>query len=199
MQRNISHTFIKQISLTIQLILLILIPTLLQAANSNPSYDNIPITPNTWQEVDLAYHDSINGRAYPGSIQLLRPVTWLKRHGMHRVDNKVTLSITEFGINDIHAYVTTIKPTTLNTTNVDWSKQKSHPVIGKFKRYTPIVRTYTFKNLTTGVISTIHTTPNHPFYVKNKKAFVPIENISSNDELISFDGQKIELLCFKGK
>ena len=166
---------------------------------ATPSYDLIPIMPKTWEEVDLSYHDIIDGKSYPASIKLLRPVAWLKSHGMHNLGSNVTLSIPEFGINAIYTQVTAIKPTTLNTANVDWSKHGTRPVIGKFKRYAPIAKTYMFKNLTTGKVSTVNATPNHPFYVKNKKAFVPIQDVSSSDQLISATGQKIELVCLSGK
>lgn len=157
------------------------------------------MTPKTWQEVDLAYYDNIKGKSYPASIQLLRPITWLKHHGMHQVGKRVVLSISEFGINQIQANVTAIKPTTLDTSVIDWSKQVSRPVIGKFKRYASIVKTYTFKNLVTGKLSTINTTPNHQFYIENKKAFIPIDNVTATDKLVSEAGQPIRLLCFSGK
>jgi len=130
MQRSVFSAFIRCAFILTLTALLFSITTLAQASDKNPSYDNIPITPKTWQEVDLSYHDIINEKSYPASIQLLRPIAWLKSHGMYKVGNNVTLSIPEFGINAIHAHVTAIKPTTLNTANVNWSKRDTRPVIG---------------------------------------------------------------------
>ena len=195
MQSSAFSAFIRCIFILILTLLLFSLTPLAQAADKNPSYDNIPITPKTWQEVDLSYHDIINGKSHPASIQLLRPIAWLERHGMHKVGNNVTLSIPEFGINAIHAQVTAIKPTRLNTSNIDWSTRDTRPVIGKFKRYAPVVKTYRFRNFSTGKVSIVHATPNHPFYVKNKHAFVPINKVSMHDDLVSDSGESIKLLC----
>ena len=152
-------------------------------SSSEPGYDHVPITPKTWEEVDLSYFDMINGDPYPGSIQLLRPIKWLHLHDMDKVGNVVTLSIPEFSVVDVKAQVVGIKPTKLDTRGVDWTKMRSSPVIGRFQRYAPIVKTYTFRNLTTGKISTVDATPNHPFYVKNKKAFVPSLRFAPNQKV----------------
>jgi len=161
---------------------------------SLPSYDLMAITPSTWKKVDLSYVDEINGKAYPAQIQLLRPITWLQKHNMDQVGNKVTLSIPEFGIDNIYATVNNASSVQLNTTNIDWSKQKSRPVIGKFKRYASDVRTYRFKD-TEGHIETINATPNHPFYVQNKQAFIPISEVSATDQLLMESGKQVHLIC----
>ena len=181
-------------------ILLFILSTLVYAIDfKSPSYDKIPITPRTWQEVDLSYSDIIKGKSYPAEIKLLRPIEWLEENGMDKVGNEVNLSIPEFGVVNVQATVTAIKPTTLDTSKTDWSKIDSRPVIGTFKRYARVVNTYTFKDLSTGKISSINATPNHPFYVKNKNKFIPIENVSPTDQLINSSGQPIKLICGKGQ
>jgi len=172
---------------------------------TNPPYDNIPITPKTWEEVDLIYYSTISGHRYTNTIQLLRPIVWLHKRHMDVIGGKVTLSMPEFGIVNVLATVKAIKPTQLDTRGVDWSKQKSAPVIGKFMRYVTDVRTYTFKD-SLGHISHINATPNHPFYVKNKHGFVAIENVSDGDTLVGgfgfgdkhMDGA-VHLVCDNGK
>ena len=167
----------------------------LQAAVVYPGYDSIAITPKTWEEVDLTYDERINGHRYPGSIELLRPIHWLAQHQMNKVGNRVKLSIPEFGIHRLAAIVTAIKPTRLDTRAMDGSTQASRPVIGKFMRYAPIVKSYHFNDLVTGQVSVIHATPNHPFYVKNRKAFVPINKVSTNDDLVNQQGHTLRLIC----
>ena len=171
----------------------------------NPSYDNIPITPKTWEEVDFFYYSTISGHRYTNAIQLLRPIAWLHKRHMDIIGSKVTLSIPEFGIVNVLATVKGIKPTQIDTRGVDWSKQNSAPVIGKFMRYVTDVRTYTFKD-SLGHISHINATPNHPFYVKNKHGFVAIGNVSDDDTLVGTVGfgnkhmnDSVHLVCTKGK
>ena len=164
-----------------------------------PNYDSISITPDTWQQVELSYSDIINDKKYPAEVKLLRPIKWLQENGMDKVGNEVTLSIPEFGVVNVKARVTAIKSVTLDTSKIDWSKMNSRPVIGMFKRYAPVVKTYTFKDLSTGDISTINATPNHPFYVKNKGKFMPIEGVAPTDQLINSSGQPIKLICGKGQ
>lgn len=184
----------------VSVILLFILSTFVYAIDfKDPSYDMIPITPMTWQEVDLSYIDIIKGKSYPAEIKLLRPIEWLEENGMDKVGNHVNLSIPEFGVINVHATVIAIKPTKLDTSKTDWSKIDSRPVIGTFKRYAPVVKTYIFKDLSTGEISTINATPNHPFYVKNKHEFVPIEDVEATDKLVNSRGQAIKLICSKGQ
>ncbi|WP_203249644.1 MULTISPECIES: Hint domain-containing protein [Cysteiniphilum] len=184
----------------VSVILLFILSTLVYAIDFKaPSYDKIPITSRTWQEVDLSYTDIIKGKSYPAEIKLLRPIEWLEENGMDKVRNEVNLSIPEFGVVNVKAIVTAIKPTTLDTSKIDWSKMDSRPVIGKFKRYASVVKTYTFKDIATDEINTINATPNHPFYVKNKDKFVPIDDVTSTDQLVNDRGQTVKLICDKGK
>ena len=171
----------------------------------NPPYDNIPITPKTWEEVDLIYYSTISGHRYTNAIQLLRPIEWLHKLHMDIIGGKVTLSMPEFGIVNVLATVKGIKPTRVDTRGVDWSKQNNAPVIGKFMRYVTDVRTYTFID-SQWRISHINATPNHPFYVKNKHGFVAIGNVSDDDTLVGGIGSgdnhidgAIHLVCAKGK
>lgn len=171
----------------------------------NPPYDSIPITPKTWEEVDLIYYSTISGHRYTNAIQLLRPIAWLHKRHMDIIGSKVTLSMPEFGIVNVMATVKAIKPTQIDTRGIDWSKQNSAPVIGKFMRYVTDVRTYTFRD-SLGHISHINATPNHPFYVKNKHGFVSIGNVSDDDTLVGGIGSgenhidsAVHLVCAKGK
>ncbi len=156
-------------------------PPLIEHKKPNDGIE--PIIANKWKEVDLSYFSVINGKRYQNSIDLLRPITWLHQHGMDKVGNTITLSLLKFGINRVKAYVVAIKPTKIDTREINWSKVGSRPVIGTFKRYAPDVRTYTLRD-SKGHSDHIHATPNHPFYVQNKHGFVAIEDVKDTDVLV---------------
>ncbi len=184
-----------------------------------PSYDNQPITPETWEEVDFVYYDdfpyknSYSDKTIPGckkdnnthgvtvlhcieQMNLLRPKTmarqWLKEQ---QKQGQVSITIREFGVNNVHGYITAIKPTTINTTHLDINRRNQSPVISLFVRHVLKVRTYQFKDFITEKISSISATPDHRFYVENYKAFLPIQDLSPKDNLISATGHLIHLLC----
>ncbi len=184
-----------------------------------PIYDNQPITPKTWEEVDFVYYDdfpyknSYSDKTIPGckkdnnnhgvtvlhcieQMNLLRPKTmarqWLKEQ---QKQGRVSVTIKEFGVNNVHGYITAIKPTTVNTTHLDINRCHQRPVISLFVRHVLKVRTYQFKDFITEKISSISATPEHRFYVKNYNAFVPIQDLSPKDNLISATGHLIHLLC----
>ncbi len=184
-----------------------------------PSYDNQPITPKTWEEVDFVYYDdfpyknSYSDKTIPECkkdnndhgvtvlrctehMNLLRPKTmvsqWLQEQ---QKQGLISVTIKEFGINNVHGYITGIKPTTVNTTHLDINRSNQSPAISLFARHVLKVRTYQFKDSKTEKISRVSATPNHRFYAENYKAFVPIQNLSTKDNLISATGHKIHLLC----
>ena len=94
----------------------------------------------------------------------------------------------------IHAYIALIKPVNLHADLLHGAKNKQL-VSALFIRHALNVKTYQFKNIITGSISTIKATDNHPFYLRNKKAFVPIGHASSSDRLITATGQAVRLVC----
>ncbi|WP_440994401.1 polymorphic toxin-type HINT domain-containing protein [Cysteiniphilum litorale] len=159
-----------------------------------PSYDLEPITPKTWQQVVLKYSDIINGKKYPAEIKLLRPINWLKYNGIDQVGNKAVFSLPEFGVESAEVEVISVLPTTVDTSRVNWSVEKSRPVIGKFKRYAEDVRTYMFQDMQ-GNVEEINATPNHPFYAKNKGEFIAIDDVTTSDELIDQLGKSVKLVC----
>ncbi len=195
----------------------------LTATGTLPNYDSQAITPDTWKEIDFIYYDdfpyrvSYSNKVISGCqktvntqqkfilhctehIHLLRPKTLIKRlQQLQKQHGWVPINIREFGINNVHGYITAIKTIALNTTGIDINKSKSSPVIATFERHTLTVRTYTFKNIKTDTISIINATPEHRFYVTNKKAFEPIQTIDSDDRLINAKGDQIKLLCKNDK
>ncbi len=188
-----------------------------------PSYDNQPITPKAWEEVDFIYYDNFPYKSSYANktiadckkasnsnkiailrctehMHLLRPKTrvrqWQKEQ---KRQGWVPVTIKEFGIDDVHGHITAIKPTSVNTTHLNIKQSHHSPVIATFVRHVLEVQTYTFKDLKTGKLSKVTATPNHKFYVANKKEFESIQAISSKDQLVSATGHQVQLVCGSDK
>ncbi len=188
-----------------------------------PSYDNQPITPKAWEEVDFIYYDNFPYKSSYANktiadckkasnsnkiailrctehMHLLRPKTrvrqWQKEQ---KRQGWVPVTIKEFGIDDVHGHITAIKPTSVNTTHLNIKQSHHSPVIATFERHVLEVRNYTFKDLKTGKLSKVTATPNHKFYVANKKEFESIQAISSKDQLVSATVHQVQLVCGSDK
>ena len=142
-------------------------------------------------------------------IRLLRPGKvikhWLEEQ---RQTGYIHLTIKEFGLINTKAYILSVNPafisqkchlklsSKLNKSN---NSMELSCVTGIFKRHVNNVKSYTFKHSLTGKTETIHATPNHLFYVKNRKGFIALDEITSTDELLTSSGNKMRLLCPEGK
>ncbi len=156
------------------------------------SKKDLPVTEGL-KVIHLTYSDKINGEDFPASIELIRPYFWLKEHGDKKVGDFIRISMPELGVENVKAMISSIH--SLNKTLVGYKKEDGKSMVtGKFVRYTDDVRVYRFIN-DDGTSEVINATPNHPFYVLNKKAFVPIGDISAQDTLISQTGKKVKLFC----
>ncbi len=184
-----------------------------------PSYDSQPITPKTWEEVDFVYYHDFPCKAtcidkvIPSCrkansdrgkvvlrctehLNLLRPKTMVRQWQQEqKKQGQVLVTIKEFGVNNVLGYITAIKPTTVNTSHLDINRCHQTPVISLFVEHVLKVRTYKFKDFITEKVSSISATPEHRFYVENYNAFVPIQDLSPKDNLISATGHQIHLLC----
>ena len=182
-----------------------------------------------WKEIDLVYektfsHNLSNDnkkiagcvKAYNTAgktlfrckehIMLLRPGKvikhWLKEQ---RQAGYINLTIKEFGLINTRAYISAIKPAFISKKcHLKLFSKSNNPmelscVTGRFKRHVNNVESYTFKHSVTGQTETIHATPNHLFYVKNRKHFIALDEITPTDELLTLSGHKMRLLCPEGK
>ena len=142
-------------------------------------------------------------------IMLLRPDSVINHWHMEQLQTGyINLTIKEFGLINTRAYISAIKSafisqkcqlqlsSKLNKSNYSTA---SSCVTGIFKRHVNHVKNYTFKNLFTGKTETIHVTPNHLFYVKNRKRFIALNKITPTDKLLTLSGHEIRLFCPKGK
>jgi hypothetical protein len=82
---------------------------------------------------------------------------------------------------------------------IDWSHRGERPVTGTFAKYAKEVYTYKFRDSKTGNISSINATLNHQFYVINKHGYIPISDVTSNDDLLSETGEAVKLVCNDGR
>ncbi len=214
-------SLILTITLTLSATCYAQISNLIIASSSTflPSYDSQPITPKTWEEVDFVYYHDFPCKAtcidkiIPGCrkanndrgkavlrctehMNLLRPKTMVRQWQQEqKKQGRVSVTIKEFGVYNVHGYITAIKPTTVNTTHLDINRSHQSPAISFFSRHVLKVRTYQFKDFNTEKISRVSATPEHSFYVKNYNAFVPIQDLSPKDNLISATGHQVHLFC----
>ena len=96
------------------------------------------------------------------------------------------------------AHIISIKPVTVNSQKLLTGKG-TNMVTGLFVQHAVNVRRYTFKDVKTGKTGTINATTNHPFYVKNRFAFIPIEKVTDSDNLITETGQSVKLICSENR
>ena len=128
-------------------------------------------------------------------VSLLRPHKVIRQwlEAQHK-NHFFLLNIREFNIINRHAFI-------INTHSINQKKINQHTfynkteyVTGLFKRHVFDKQEYKFKSVETGEISFITSTPQHLFYVKNKKKFIPISDVSPDDDLISKNGQRIKII-----
>ena len=188
--------------------------------NNGYSLDNKTyIVQHNQEKIDLVYYDRFpykkdyNGIKMPECIRasarkgqktsdvllckehitLLRPASVIKLwQRQQRLKGYIPFSMKEFGIINVHAHITGVKEYTQvmkNTITPD-----SNHVTGKFIRYAREVNRYTVKDKQTNMTSAVNATPNHPFYVINKHAFVPISKVSSSDSLVTLSNHEAHLI-----
>ena len=161
-----------------------------------PAYDRMPMTSKTWEKISLRYNDLLAGKRYPVEVELLRPMRWALAYGIRAKGDVVQLSIPDFGIHHQEVVVTAIKPlASFSTLGVHGRHAHSVPVIGRVKRYAVDVNTYAFRDDVNGHVSYLNVTPEHLFYVRNRRAFVPISHVTTHDVLVGANGHGMHLIC----
>ena len=153
-------------------------------------YDNVPISRKTWEEIDITWPNQYDNDK-PNTARLLRPVRFIKAHHL-AVGQLARLNMVGIGIPNQGTIVTAIKA--LPHPLAQPRHTGIQPVIGYFKHYVNDVRVYRFKDRY-GHISTIHATPNHPFYVKELQSFLPISQVKQTMALIGIAHHAVHLVC----
>ena len=157
-------------------------------------YDNVPITAKTWKEIDITWPNPFNPK-HTNIAKLLRPIHFIEEDQLV-MGKPAQLNMVGIGIPNQGTIVTAIKP--LSQHLLQQLHAGTQPVIGYFKHYVNDVRTYRFIDKQ-GHYSTLHATPNHPFYVKELQAFLPISQITSTMTLIGASRQGLHLVCRTAK
>ena len=129
-------------------------------------------------------------------IKLIRPKTLVDRWNKEQHNQGyIDFTIKEFGIEHTRAHITSIIPFFISKSfKISSDNGNKALVTGIFKRHTFNVSQYTFKNSNTGKYSSLHATPEHRIYLKNRQAFLPIENIAEKDTLMTSNGSPIKLV-----
>jgi hypothetical protein len=163
----------------------------------------------SWSQAALQYEQLIAGKKYLAQVSLLRPETYFIENHATNPGKLLTVNLPEMGLDNVAMKVVSIKHYPgiaikesdairyKQIDEIDWANKANRPVTATFARYAEKVYTYKFKNLKTGVVTSINSTPNHPFYVVNKGDYEKISNITADDELLSQTGEKVKLLCDK--
>ena len=133
-------------------------------------------------------------------INLLLPATqansWSKEQEQQGYVNLHAKQLTAEYVNPtVRAHIVLIKPAAI--TEKTSHGTSGYPATVLFIRHAHNVRTYRFKNLQTGAISTMNSTDNHPFYSVEKRAFISIDSASDSDRLTTETGQPVRLICSK--
>ena len=133
-------------------------------------------------------------------IKLLRPDKIVNQ--WVRIQNKkhfFLLTLNAFNSVNIHAQITAIRPVKSDNHQGFLYNKQTKKVTGQFERHTVNVKKYTFRNMKTGKIITVNATPEHPVYVKNRAAFIPMNLLRATDQLLNSAGQQIRLICPKNR
>ena len=126
---------------------------------------------------------------HPGRIELLREQGYSKRHRI--IKNKyVSIPISNGMI-----LSGKVKVVSIDKYKIDGSRKNNEyePVTGLFIHQVKSVKTWRFVDEHHHAI-TLNATDNHPFYVKNLHAFLPIKDISSK-MLLDAGSHTLHLLC----
>ena len=105
------------------------------------------------------------------------------------------LSAISFGIHGAHAHILNTGPLNNPRNCLHFRSGKSGMVTGIFERHVLDAREYLIKNSQTHTITPLIVTPDHLFYVVNRHRFLPVNNISAGDVLITRDGHHAGLVC----
>ena len=133
-----------------------------------------------------------------GHARLMRPADiieqWLKEQNMH---GYFLFTVKEFNMKAVHGHITSVSN---NKRHVFYRHHcNANIVTGLFVRYTSQIKKYQFMTVKKNNVSEIKATPNHPFYVVNKRAFIPISKINpTKDIMVNNKGESIRLLCLHG-
>ena len=133
-------------------------------------------------------------------IRLLRDEKTICRW-MHTQHEKhfFPLTLQAFGIIKVHARINSIHSVKMNNKRDLLQNKKTKIVTGVFERHEINIKKYTFKNITTGEVTVVNATPDHPVYVTNRATFIPIDLLLATDLVLNSTGRKVRLICSQNR
>ena len=186
---------------------------------------NIQSVPHvTWYRIDLIfyrnfpYSDKWGGKTFPGCevvsavsdavtgeknkmrcrehITLLRPASFIMTLGKEQKrTGHISLNFKGFNLINVQAHIVAIKPFMIDSSRLNLLNRNKSFITSIFVLHSLHVRQYSFKNVNNGDVSKVNVTPEHLFYAVNRKAFVPVSDITFYDRLITEAGDEVRLLC----
>ena len=158
--------------------------------NGAPQYfgiDKEEITPFTWLWIQLSV---ITETSELLELKLRRPKSWLKKHGLTKLGNRVNLDLSDLGIKG-NAELLGIFPNTFDTRfqqHDPESNQRYRPIIGVSKRFGQDVNSYQFIN---GEI--LKATPGHIIWSFTQNRWIAISSLEIGEKVLLADGSSTQL------
>ena len=219
-KEHVSRPYFLTVIITTQIITIIPVPMSNAKAPTSADWKRIDLV----YFQDFPWHPNQSGLEIPGcfvalntlstsgfghmpvlrckeQIHLLRPDSTVQNWKKNQAKNGfIKMSLPEFELHYVKAKITAIASIPANKMQLHGMQNKNtDQITGMFIRHATNVKKYRFKEESTGHIITVNATDNHLFYVKNKHAFIPAEDISPIDQLITQTGGQIRLLCSDNK
>ena len=183
----------------IQLLFIFLFLNPLYASVGDPSslyqenYQPSLISVSQWEEIHLTWYNKFNP-AKPNKVMLLRPKNWALQHGLiPNHYNKQWAASNGLPVRTV--FVSSVAPFYPDKKkSVQPASANSNRVTGIYIHDTDTVRTWKFIDRKQH-LTIIHATPNHPFYIKDLKKFLPLQKITPAMTLVDDRQHTIHLLC----
>ena len=154
-------------------------------------YEAVPFHCNTWKRVDISWENPYH-TGYVNHASLLRPNDFVQKNNLVAGDH-ARLNRLESGMPDILVNITAVHSLYKDSECVKWAGSgRSRPVIGIYSYQTDEVQQFIFKDKN-GLVTTINSTPNHPFYVAGLNRYLPINQIIPSMKLLDKEGRPVFL------
>ena len=129
-------------------------------------------------------------------LYLLRPAAVIRQwQSVEKIKGYFPLTVKAFGVVGAYGHITAVKRVAVHLFDRKADNRSRGLVSGVSITHAPIVNRYTFKDIKTGLTMAVNATPGHTFYIKNKRLFIPIDNVSPTDRLITASGNQVRLIC----
>ena len=158
-------------------------------------YDAVAFSCKTWKRIDISW-SAPSHTGYLNHASLLRPDNFVQRNNLV-TGHHARLNMPEFGAPDTPVNIMAIRSLSQDGECLKWvASGSSSPVIGVYRYQTDKVQKFIFKNNNSHITS-INTTPGHPFYVYSINRYLPINKIIPSMKLLDKNGRFVSLAFSK--